>query len=213
MALHLNLYHEVIKAKALQRRDPLKLSIYGLVAIAALCACWYLAQLMKMYSINDELSRVKAEFDTIEPVAKAAKVREEELAASATSSAELEKRMEGRFYWAPVLADLVQVVPREVQITRMGGEVTGDGVRRCVITIDGLSAGPDPRRVAEELRTAIAERFSPKYQSVISTFKTLEDGTEMVKLDGQKLPTAIFAINVQLQSGEEKTEAPVRRKK
>ena len=38
MALRLNLYHEVIKAKALKRRDPLKISIYALSAIAAVCA-------------------------------------------------------------------------------------------------------------------------------------------------------------------------------
>jgi len=213
MALHLNLYHEVIKAKALKRRDPLKISIYGLSAIAALCTSWYFIQLMRMYGINDELSRVKAEFDNIEPAAKAAKKREDELAAQAQASEQLEKRMEGRFYWAPVLAEIMQVVPREVQITRMGGELSGQGVRQCSITIDGLSAGQDPRRVADELRTAIADKFAPKYKSVSSTFKTLEDGTEVVMLDGKKMNTAMFAINVQLQTGEEKTAAPVRKKK
>jgi hypothetical protein len=213
MALRLNLYHEVIKAKALKRRDPLKITIYGLSAIAACCASWYFIQVVRMHAINDEMTRVKAEYDKIEPQAKAAKKREEELAAQAKASEQLAKRMEGRFYWAPVLAQIMQIVPREVQITRMGGDVTGDGQRRCTITIDGLSAGSDPRRVAEDLRTAIAEKFTPHYKNVTSTFKTLEDGNELVMLDGKQVSTATFAINVQLFTGEDKPAAPVRKKK
>ncbi len=213
MAIRLNLYHEVIKAKALKRRDPLKLSIYVLAAIAALGAGWYFFQLMRMSGINDELASKKAEFEKIEPLAKAARVREAELSAQAQRSGLLEKRIEGRFYWAPVLAELMQIVPREVQITRMGGEISGEGVRKCQITIDGLSAGADPRRVAEDLRTAIAEKFTPNFKDVTSTFKMLEDGTEMVMLDGQQRPTATFAINVQLHTGEEKPAPPARRKK
>ncbi len=213
MALRLNLYHEVLKAKALKRRDPLKLSIYGLSVIAALCASWYLVQLMRMYGLNDELANVKAEFDKIEPAAKAAKKREEDMSGNSLASSYLEKRIEGRFYWAPILSDIMQVVPREVQITRMAGDVSGEGLRRCLITIDGLSAGTDPRRVAEDLRTAIAERFAANYKNVTSTFKTLEDGTELVMLDGKQLSTATFAINIQLNTGEEKPIAPLRKKK
>lgn len=213
MALHLNLYHEVIKAKALKRRDPLKISMYVLAGIAAVCTAWYVYQVVKMGSINAELAQVKAEFDKIEPAAKAAQKREEELSKQAQMSALLEKRMEGRFYWAPVLSEIMQVVPREVQITRLGGDVSGEDVRRCAITIDGLSAGTDPRRVAEELRTALAEKLSPNYKNVTSTFKMLEDGTEMVMLDGKQMATATFAINVQLFTGEEKPVAPARKKK
>ncbi len=214
MPLRLNLYHEVTKAKAIKRRDPLKITTYFLAAIAAACASWYFIQLMRMHGINDDLRRVQAEFNKIEPAARAAKKTEDELTARAKSSEQLEKRMEGRFYWAPVLAELMQVVPREVQITKMGGDVSGEGVRRCSISIDGLSAGADPRRVAEELRTAIADKFSPKYKNVTSTFRLLEDGTETVLLDGKPMNTATFAIQVQLYTGEDKTAAaPLRKKK
>jgi hypothetical protein len=213
MALRLNLYHEVLTAKRLKRRDPLKITIYGLSAIAACCACWYLVQLMRMYSINDELHRVKSEFAKIEPQAKEAKKKEEDLLAKTKAGEQLVKRMESRFYWAPLLAQIMQVVPREVQITRLAGDITGDGLRRCLITVDGLSAGADPRRVAEELRTALAEQFAPKYKNVTSTFKTLEDGTELVMLDGRQVNTATFAINVQLYSGDDKPAAPARKKK
>jgi hypothetical protein len=213
MPLRLNLYHEVNKTKALKRRDPLKLSIYGLSAVAACFALWYFYQLVKMHGISDEYQKAKSEFEKIEPAAKAAKKREDELTVKAASSIQIVKRIEGRFYWAPLLADLTQVVPREVQITRLGGDISGDGLRRCAITIDGLSAGPNPRRVAEELRTAIAERLSPHYKNVTSVFKSLEDGAETVNLDGNKVPTATFAILVQLYTGDEKAAAPGHKKK
>ena len=213
MALRLNLYHEVIKAKALKRRDPLKISIYVLSGIAALCTGWYLLQLVNMHSLTEDLKRVKGEYDKLEPQAKAARKQEDLLTQQGKVSVQLEKRMESRFYWAPVLAELMQLVPREVQITRMGGDVTGDGIRRCSLTIDGLSAGTDPRKVAEDLRTSIADKFSAKYKNVTSTFKMLEDGSEMVMLDGKQMPTATFAINVQLYTAEDKPAAPLRRKK
>ena len=213
MALHLNLYHEVIKAKALKRRDPLKISIYGLSALGACFALYYFAQLVRMHAINDQYLRVKGEFDHLEPLSKAAKKHEEELNKQAATSAKMVARIEGRFYWAPLLAELSQAVPREVQITRLGGEVGGDAQRRCSITIDGLAAGSDPRRVAEDLRTALAEKLAVKYKNVTSTFKTLEDGSETVMLDGKPATTATFSIIVQLTVSDDKATGPVRRKK
>jgi len=212
MALCLNLYHEIHKAKALKRRDPLKISIYGLSALAACFALYYFAQLVRMHSINDRYVKVKAEFDHLEPLSKAAKKREDELTKQTATSAAMVKRIEGRFYWAPLLAELTQVVPRDVQITRLGGEVTGDTLRHCSLTIDGLAAGSDPRRVAEDLRTAIAEKLSPHYKNVTSTFKSLEDGAETVAYNGKQVSTATFAILVQLTFGDDKAAAGRKKK-
>jgi len=213
MALHLNLYHEVHKAKALKRRDPLKLSMYGLAAVVACFAGYYVLELVKLHSVNRELATVKAEFDKLEPLAKIARKREEDLQSQMKAGNLLVKRVESRFYWAPLLEQMMQVVPREVQVTRFAGDLTGDGLRRCSLSIDGLSAGTDPRKVAEDLRTAIAEKFSAKYKNVSSKFRSLEDGTEMIALDGKQVPTATFAINVDLYSGEEHVAAPPPRKK
>ena len=110
MALHLNLYHEVHKARALKRRDPLKISIYGISAVAALFASWYFVQLVRMHTVNDEYLKIKAEFDKVEPMAKTARKKEDELAQKAASSVLIGKRVESRFYWAPLLAELTQVV-------------------------------------------------------------------------------------------------------
>ena len=210
MALHLNLYHEVQKAKQLQRRDPLKLSIYGLSAMAAAFAGYYFIEFGRLHSINSDLAKVQSEFNEIEPLAKTAKLREEELSAEAKKGDAMTKRIENRFYWAPVLEQIANIVPHQVQIVRMAGDVSGDSVRKCAMTLDGLSAGVDPRKVAEDLRTALAEKLGASYKSVTSNFKSLEDGTELVMLDGKQMPTATFAINVQLSTGEEPAAAKKR---
>jgi len=213
MALRINLYHEVLKARQLKRRDPLKLSIYGLSAIGALFAIYYGVELGRMHAIGSELARAQAEFAQIDPKAKAAKLREDEMNIEIRKSEIVTRRMEDRFYWAPMLEQIAQTVPREVQITRLTGDVSGDTVHKCTVVVDGLSAGSDPRKVAEELRTALAEKLGPKYKGVTSNFKSLEDGTELVLLDGKQMATASFAINLQFITGEEAAPAPVPRKK
>lgn len=213
MALHLNLYHEVTKAKALKRRDPLKLSMYGLAAVVLCFASYYVLQLVNLHGLNGNLAVGKAEFAKLEPLAKAAKKREEELRAQTVAGTLLVQKVENRFYWAPILEQVMQVVPREVQITRLAGDVTGEGVRRCTLTLDGLSAGQDPRGVAESLRTTIAEKFSPRFKNVSSKFRMLEDGAESVTLDGAKVPTATFAISVELTLGDDRIAEATRKKR
>ena len=209
MALRLNLYHEIERQKQAQRRDPLKLSMFALGIMAVLFAGYYVWQLGVSGSVSRDLSRKRAEFKKLEPQELAAKHREEELSKTLKTSELLVKRIEGRFYWAPLLEQLTQLVPREVQVTRLAGEAQGDEGKKCTLTIDGLSAGADPRKVAEDLRTAIAEELSKKYRNVSSTFRSLEDGAEAARLDGKTWPTATFSINVQVTAGEERGTAPV----
>lgn len=213
MALHINLYHEVQKARALKRRDPLKLSMFGIAGIAAVFAIYYVVELSRMHGMSVELNKVLTQFNALEPKAKAAKKREDEINIEIKKSELMSKRIEQRFYWAPMLEQISQTVPRDVQITRLVGDLSGDGLRKCSLILDGISTGSDPRKVAEDLRTAIAEKLGPKYKTVTSNFKSLEDGTEMVLLDGKQMPTASFAINVQLTSGEDPTPTPAPRKK
>ena len=207
MALRLNLNHEILQAARLRKRDPLKLSMIGLGVIAAGFACYYFFQLAKMGVISQEYARKKAQFDTIQPKAAAAKVREDELAIIIRAGENMLQRIEGRFYWAPMIEQLVNAVPPEVQLTKFAGDVQGDKTKKCRITIDGLSAGPDPRKVAEELRTSIAESFGKKYKNVTSSFRSLEDGVETVPLKGATSQTATFAINVEFQGTEEFAQA------
>src|SRR3954451_7276396 len=152
MALHLNLFHEIERQKALNRRDPLKLSMYGLGVIAAGMAGYYVLQFAGAKSTANELARVEAEYKKLTPQAEAAVKLETELSATIKTSENLTKRIEGRFYWAEVLQTLSETVPPSVQITKLNGEVANDAVRHGTITIEGLSAGSEPRKVAEDLR-------------------------------------------------------------
>jgi hypothetical protein len=213
MALKLNLYHEVAAQKRAKKRDPLKISLFVLAAITAGFAAYYFVELGNMSGIERELARKKAEFDAVEPAAKAAEKRQAELAEVLKLSELLVNRIENRFYWAPVLEQLVQVVPREVQIVKLSGDLQGADVKKCSLSIDGVSAGPDPRRVAEDLRTAISEEFGKKYKNVSSTFRSLEDGAVTAKLDGRMQPTATFAINIQMTTGEEAAATPAPRER
>lgn len=201
MALHLNLHHEIQKARKLQRRDPLKLAIYAIAGVAGIFAIMYFLQLGRTHSTRQELAAAQAQFATIDPQAKAAKALEDELTIQIKKGEAATRRMEDRFYWASVLDQLARVVPAEVQVTQLTGDVDIAGGHKCTLTLIGIAAGSDPRRVAEDFRTEIAEKLAANYQSVSSTFKNLDDGIDTVLLNGKSTPTATFAISVQLTPG------------
>ena len=211
MALKLNLYHEIEKLRAQRRRDPLKISLIILSVAIVAFAGMYFWELGKLSGLSRDLARKKSEFDSVEPAAKKAREQEKALQQKMDVSDRLVRRIEGRFYWAPLLEQVVPLVPAEVQITKLQGDVQGEHLKKCQLTIDGVSAGSDPRKVAEELRQSIAESLGKRYKNVVASFRQLEDGTEHVTLNGKNWPTATFAINVQLQAGEEAVATPAPR--
>jgi Tfp pilus assembly protein PilN len=206
MALHLNLYHEIETQKSASRRDPLKIAGYILGATVAVFAAMYAFETAKSSSLNMKLATLKAQFDDLDPKAREAEKRENALKQTFETSDRFVKNIETRFYWAPVIEDVVKAVPREVQITKLTGTVQGEDVKKAQLTFDGIAAGADPRRVAEDLRQALVETFGKKFKEVTAKFRLLEEGTETVTLDGRSLPTATFGITISLQVGE---EAPV----
>ena len=181
----------------------MKFAILGLVIVAVGMVGYYLLELNGQRAVKNELQSLEAEYAKLAPRAEKAKTREAEVSETLKVSKSLVSRMENRFYWAPVLASVAQVVPQEVQLTKLAGDVTSDEKRQCSITIEGVAAGEDPRKIAEDLRRALAEKFSPKYKAVTSVFRSLEDSPETVTLGGQKFPTAIFGIHVAMHAGED----------
>ncbi|MDQ3624580.1 MAG: hypothetical protein M3463_19200 [Verrucomicrobiota bacterium] len=208
MPLRLNLNHEIEQLKLNQKRDPLKLALRGLALLVAGFAGYYFLLVSQLGTLKQEYQKKEAAFKALAPDAKKAKAREQELALLMQARDRLVYRMEHRFYWAAMLQQLIQSVPSHAQITKLSGDLQGSGVKKCTLTIDGLSAGVDPRQVAEEMRTAIAENFSKQYKAVSSSFRSLEDGVQLVQLDGKPLPTTTFAINVQLTSRDEAPPPP-----
>jgi Tfp pilus assembly protein PilN len=208
MPLHLNFYHEIESQKAASRRDPLKIAAYILIGIVAIFAGMYLLELGKYAASASQMSRLKSEFDKIDPGARDAAKREEAMKQTFETSERFVKAIEGRFYWAPMMEEVIKIVPREVQVTKMTGTVQGEGAKKAVINFDGIAAGTDPRRVAEDLRQALVENFGKKFQNVTASFRQLEDSTDVVTLDGKNLSTAVFGIALSLQMGEETPATP-----
>jgi Tfp pilus assembly protein PilN len=209
MPLHLNLFHEIEQQRAASRRDPLKLSLYALAAIGLVLAAIYSVEMGRAASVKGEFARAQANFRKIEVQAKEAKEHEATFRETIESSDKVIAKIEGRFYWAPVLSEIAAVVPPEVQITKLSGNSQGFELKKAAITLDGVSAGTDPRRVAEDLRQSLIEVFSKKYKAVDAGFQKLEEGSGAATLNGESLPTALFTINVKFQTDEDPPPKPV----
>jgi Tfp pilus assembly protein PilN len=196
MALRINLYHEVIRAKRQKQYDPLKLSMLGLGVVAVAMAGVYVVQLKRTSDIRSAFSAQKDEFERLSPQQKAAEKKEVELNKQIDLAERFSKRMEKRIYWAPLFETVMGAVPPNVQITRLvcdsGREKAGAGQ----MNIEGIAADPEPRNVAENLRKAVAERIGAKYPNATATFRNLDDSTEHPVVNGKRVPAVVFSINV-----------------
>ena len=121
MPLTLNLLHEEQKQLQARQRDPLKLGLLGLVGIALLFMGYYAYRLIGANALDGQLHARQAEWARQEPLSRAALAQETELNLTLSAAAAVTKRIEGRFYWAPLLETLQRVVPPGVQILSLSG--------------------------------------------------------------------------------------------
>jgi len=208
MALHLNLNHELVRARAEARRDPLKLTMMGLTIVAALFVLQFFWTMSTAALSAHERDGKRREYAELGPRAAAATTEDVELRKKLGNSERLQKRIEGRFYWAPLLQLVVENVPGNIHVTRFAGDVNNDDSSKVQFKIEGLVAGAEPRGIAENFRQRLGQVLEKKYRNVNATFRHLEDGTETVQIEGKPAPTATFAINVQMQHGETGAPAP-----
>src|SRR4051794_25859889 len=108
MALHLNLYHELQKKQRAKKRDPLKLSMYGIALVVLCFVAYYFTRVAQVSEINSKLSGIGIEWQGLEPKQKAAAAQEAELNAQIKLSETLVQRIEGRMYWAPILQRIME---------------------------------------------------------------------------------------------------------
>jgi Tfp pilus assembly protein PilN len=207
MAIRVNLYHEVLRAKRQEQYDPLKISLLVVLVVSIGLAGYYFIQLSRTGSAKAAFNTQKAEFERLSPLSKQAADREKELTMQVEQAATLTNRMENRFYWAPVFEAVAAAVPPNVQITKLTGETGRDSARQCQILMDGIAAGPEPRAAAEEMRKSIAGRLGAKYAATNATFRNMDDGSESAKLDGKTLPTVVFTIHVSFKAESEPVPA------
>jgi Tfp pilus assembly protein PilN len=209
MPLHVNLYHEVQRQERARRRDPLRLAMLGMLVIAIGFVVNYFIVLEGTHAVNLRYSALQDQFSKLDPKAKDAKARQAELNDEISASDTMMKNVESRFYWAPILDQLLQTVPRNVQLTHVGADAQGNAGAPTVLTITGISSAAEPRKQAEALRTALDAKLATQCKGVTSVFKALDDSDQVVVLDGRRLPTATFTIEFQLQVTDPTPPAPV----
>ncbi|MEI8340735.1 MAG: hypothetical protein WCH43_04255 [Verrucomicrobiota bacterium] len=196
MALHLNLYHEIQKQEMQRRRDPLKLGVYGVVVVIVFLMIYYFYRMEEVSVITNSAKKLKAEWQMTESKAKEAQLLEVQLTASIKTKEDLVQSIETRFYWAPLLERIQKTVPKNIQVTSFHGNVeaqTGKGT----LSVSGIAAGAEPRKVAENFRTEFAGKCLTGYKDVDSKFSSLEESDATVPLDGKTLATALFALQFQ----------------
>ncbi len=196
MALRINLYHEVLRAKRQEQYDPLKLSLMGLVVVAIGMAGFYFIQLKRTSDVRSALGAQTAEFTKLSPQQQAAEKREAELNKQIELAEKLTKRMEKRIYWAPMFELILSAVPENVQLTKLTCDTGRDKSGTSQMNIEGIAADQEPRAVAEDLRKAIAERMVAKYPNATATFRNLDDSSEHLQVNGKRVAAVVFTINV-----------------
>lgn len=213
MPLTINLLHEEQFLLQQRKRDPLKLGFYALGAVAMLFFLYYAYRYAHTSSVRGDLRAKQADWAKEEPKAKAAATRETELSAQLTEAAAVSKRIENRFYWAPVLDVLLKTVPPNVQIVNLTGN-NDPKADKITVLLEGIVAGEVPRIVADQFRTLLNDRLAKSYPGATSVFRGLDDTTSTVNVAGRPMPTARFTIEATFNKPHaipEATPAPERR--
>jgi hypothetical protein len=195
MALHLNLLHEEIAEHRQRQRDPLKIGMIALGAIAAMLALFYMWKGYETLGIKSRLAAVEADWAKVEPKVTAAQKRSKELNEIIQTTRVLDTMIEGRFFWAPLLQKLSLCVAPNAQVTSIDGNVAEDA-KLVNVSIEGIAAGREPRAAAEELRQLLLEQLGRSYTEVKVEFRTLEDLDTIVNVAGVNMAMARFVLAV-----------------
>ncbi len=197
MALHLNFYHEIEREAQARARDPFKLAALGGVVVAVLLVGYYFQRGRAVSADESRLAAMQADWAKLEPAKATAKKRETELFNLQKRNKALVQRLQGRFYWAPLLAKIAAATPPTVQIMTLTGECRS--ASSVGLTLVGIAAGPQPRSAAEDFRRALEKEIGERFPGVSVDFEranSLEETGENVEWEGQALPTARFSIRL-----------------
>jgi len=209
MPLHVNLYHEVQEQERARQRDPFRLAMLAALLVAIGFVANYFVVLERSHNISLKYGELQGQWATISPKAKTAKARQDEIDAEVAASNAMMKNVNGRFYWAPVLGEMLKTVPRTVQLTHMEAEVSGGAnPGSFTLSITGVSSAIEPRKEAEALRVALVSRLGAAFGPVSSVFKNLDDSDDIVILDGRRLATASFGLDFQVQVNDAAATTP-----
>src|SRR6266513_1502384 len=142
MPLQLNLLHEEILEQRQRQRDPLKLSIYAGIGLAALLLLNYLWTGYRVLDSKRHLNGVQGEWAKVEPKVTAAQNRAEALNAIFCTTKTLDTLIDSRFLRSPLLQKVTHCVTPNIQITSLKCSVEND--EGHTITLDGAAGRQEP---------------------------------------------------------------------
>lgn len=207
MPLQLNLLHEEIQEQRQRQRDPLKISMFVGIGIAALLAVNYLWGGYKVLHLKSQLSAAEREWSKIEPKVTEAQKRAEELNTITRSTAALDQLIDARFYWAPLLEKIARCVTPNLQLLSLDGSTDSD--KDVQVTLEGTAAGREPRAVAEDFRQMLLEQLGKVSGETKVEFRSLEDSEAVVNIGGANVPSAHFTLLLNFNPGPKKVESTV----
>jgi Tfp pilus assembly protein PilN len=215
MALRINLFHEVLRAKRQRQYDPLKLSVLALIIVAVGMAAYYFIQLKRTSDAKAVYNAQKSEFDRLTPQKTEAEKKEADINKQIDLAEKFTKRIEKRIYWAPLFESIMVTVPANIQLTKLSCDTGREKAGLSQMSIEGIAASLEPRAVAEELRKAVVARVAAKYPGATAAFRVLDEGTEHPVVGGRRVNTAVFTIAVNFRIEAEPpppaAAAPVKR--
>ena len=211
MPLQLNLLHEEISEQRQRKRDPLKLSLYFGIGLAALLVLNYLWTGYRVLESKSRLNAIQGEWTKIEPKVTAAQKRTEELNSIIGTTKALDEYIDKRFYWAPLLEKVAHCVTPNIQVTSLEGLVEEEK-GTVTVSLDGVAGGREPRGVAEDFRQMLMEQVGKEQPTAKVEFKTLEDLDTTVSVGGNNVTTAHFIVTVGLEPFPKAATPPPERK-
>lgn len=210
MALELNFLHEQLHLQKRRNRDPFKLALLSLLSLAIALVLFYFYRADHARRIRAQHAGLQEEYRRLAPLQAEALKQQQLLELAQKTSEKVITKIDGRFLWAPLLEQIVQTIPRNVQLTRINGGLLANDRRRIIVDLAGIALEKQPRIAAEGVRAALAQKLAQTYE-VNASFESLEDGAETASLDGQSLPTALFSIRLEIVRPMPLQPAPQRR--
>jgi len=167
------------------------------LVIAVLLLLYYGFLLMSVREREHRARQLREQWANLEPEAKKAARMEGELLAAQETNKTLVRRLQGRFYWASFLEQLVDAIPPEIQIQSL--ECQGEGMQPKQVNLRGLAAGTQPRSVAETFRRTLQARLGERYDAVAVNYSgndSLSETQDTVILNGETLAVARFGFRI-----------------
>jgi hypothetical protein len=206
MALHLNLLHEEIQELRQRQRDPLKIGMLVLISLGTFLAFYYMWNAYRTLDIKSRLNVVEKEWAKVEPQVTAAQKRSAELLDIIKTTRVLDDYINNRFFWGPFLQKVSHCVAPNTQLTSIEGSVVDE--KGVTVSIEGVSAGREPRSAAEDLRQMLVEQLGASYRDVKVEFKALEDLDTIANIGGTNMAMAHYILTVTFNPAAPAAAAP-----